>query len=150
MKILVDLFITCDEVRTAILDLNKNKSPGDDGLTPEFYIKFCNQIVSYLAELYNNIYFSGNLAHSMKKGIITLIYSMKKGIITLIYKNKGYVSEIKNWIPISELNLDYKILTKLLANRLRCITDEILNPLQTSGSKGRNILHNVLNIKNYY
>ena len=72
---------------------------------------------------------------------------MKKGIITLIYKNKGNVSELKNWRPISLLNLDYKILTKLLANRLKCISDEILNPLQTSGSKGRNILHNVLNIK---
>ena len=130
-------FISCDEVRTAILDLNKNKSPGEDGLTPEFYLKFCNQIVPYLTELYNNIYFSENLAHSMKKGIITLIY-----------KNKGNVSELKNWRPISLLNLDYKILTKLLANRLKCITDEILNPLQTSGSKGRNILNNVLNIKN--
>ena len=32
-------FITCDEVRTAILDLNKKKSPGEDGLTQEFYIK---------------------------------------------------------------------------------------------------------------
>ena len=51
MKIL-DGFITCDEIRTAILDLNKNKSPGEDGLTPEFYIKFCTQIVPYLATLY--------------------------------------------------------------------------------------------------
>ena len=79
-----------------------------------YKIKFCNQIVPYLAESYDNIYFSENLAHSMKKGIITLIY-----------KNKGNVSELKNWRPISLLNLDYKILTKLLANRLKCITDEI-------------------------
>ena len=52
-----------------------------------------------------------------------------------------------NWRPISLLNLDYKILKKMLGNSLRCITDEILNTLQTSGSKGRKNIKNVLNIK---
>ena len=52
-------------------------------------------MVPYLAELYDNIYFSENLAHSMKKEIVTLIY-----------KNKGNVSELKNWRPISLLNVD--------------------------------------------
>uniref|UniRef100_UPI00398E8747 solute carrier family 35 member D3 n=1 Tax=Pristiophorus japonicus TaxID=55135 RepID=UPI00398E8747 len=39
-------------------------------------------------------------------------------IITLIYKQKGEREEIKNWRPISLLSVDYKILSKVIANRV--------------------------------
>ena len=45
------------------------------------------------------------------------------------------------------LDFDYKILTKVLAITLKDIMDKLLNPLQSSGVKGRNILNNILNLE---
>ena len=45
------------------------------------------------------------------------------------------------------LDLDYKILTKVLAIRLKDIMDKLLNPLESIGVKGRNILNNILNLE---
>ena len=129
--------ITEEEIRIAIKNLNKNKSPGSDGITPEFYQTFVMELTPVLAELYNNMFLDQNLTESMKIGIISLIF-----------KNKGTTADLKNWRPISLLNIDYKILTKILASRLKSISNEILNPFQSSGPKGRNILNNALNLKN--
>ncbi len=52
--------------------------------------------------------------------------SMTEGIISLIYKGKGEKSDLKNWRPISLLNIDYKILSKILANRVKKTIGQIL------------------------
>ena len=65
----------------------------------------------------------------------------------MIYKGKGSREEIKNWRTISLLNTDYKIISKILAGRVKQCLDDIINANQTSGPKGRNIQNNILNIK---
>jgi hypothetical protein len=73
--------------------------------------------------------------------------SMRTGVITLIYKNKGDTNDLKNWRPISLLNIDYKILSHVLANRLKLTLSDIIMPNQSCGEKGRNIVDNILSIK---
>ena len=101
-------FITEKEIDNAIKEMNLNKSPGSDGLTAEFYKTFRTQLTPILTELFNNSFFQNFLPPDFKLGIITLIF-----------KNKGSPDEIKNWRPISLLNLDYKILTKTFTLRLK-------------------------------
>ena len=50
---------------------------------------------------------------------------------------------MENWRPISLLNIDYKILTKVLANRLQVALREIISTDQTGYIKGRNICENI-------
>ena len=127
--------ITQDEIKLAINDLTPNTSPGSDGLTPKFYKTFQQQLTPILHQLYNNMYLR-NCAHA----------SHKTGIIKLIPKS-GKSTNISNWRPISLLNCDYKILTKILANRLTSILSEYISATQQAAIKGRH-LHNVLlNIK---
>ena len=133
----MDRFISEEEVKEAIKNLNINKSPGDDGITPEFYQIFSHTLAPILAEVYNNIWLRDEMT-----------ISMRNGIIQLIYKKKGTPTELKFWRPITLLNLDYKILTKILAGRLKCAMDCLLNPNQSSGVKERDILDNILNLKN--
>eukprot|EP00061_Rhincodon_typus_P012571 g38392.t1 len=63
--------------------------------------------------------------------------SMRKGTITLIYKWKGQRAEIKNWQPISLLNVDYETLSKVIANRVRSALGSVIHPDQTCAVLGR-------------
>ena len=82
-------------------------------------IKLFSSLKSILANIYNNIYFNKELSGSMNIGILTLIY-----------KNKGLNTDLKNWRPISLLNIEYKILTKILTNRLKNDANLLINSLQ--------------------
>ena len=119
--------ITLDEILTAIKSLANEKSPGCDGLTAEFYKTFCNVIGNDLVEVINNGFQKGELSITMRRGVIVLI---PKG---------GEKTLLKNWRPISLLNYDYKIITKVLTSRLRDILPKIIHPNQKCGIKGRSI-----------
>ena len=53
----------------------------------------------------------------------------KAGIIKLIPKYPPY-NEIENFRPISLLNLDYKIFTKIISNRIQPILEKIIHDSQ--------------------
>ena len=67
-------FISEIEILRAIEEQNNNKSPGEDGLSSEFYKKFKKKIAPILTEIYNNIYIREELIPSMQNGIIRLLY----------------------------------------------------------------------------
>ena len=85
----------------------KNKTPGNDGLTIEFYLAFWPFFGRLLVDSLNYAFEFGELSNSQKQAIITLIE--KKG------KDKWV---IRNWHPISSINVDAKIASKMLAKRL--------------------------------
>ena len=72
-----------------------------------------------------------------------LSISQKRGIISLIPKKDKDTSLLENLRPISLLNVDYKILTKVIAKRLEKLLPKIINPDQTGYVKGRYIGENV-------
>ena len=119
--------ITLDDILTAIKSLANEKSSGCDGLTAEFYKTFCNVIGNDLVEVIYNGFQKGELSITMRRGVIVLI---PKG---------GEKKLLKNWRPISLLNYDYKIITKVLTSRLRDILPKIIHPNQKCGIKGRSI-----------
>lgn len=47
--------LSIEEVEQAINGLNKNKSPGSDGLLSEFYVAFKEQIAPLLLQLFNSV-----------------------------------------------------------------------------------------------
>ncbi len=120
------------EASKAMKDLANNKSPGSDGLSKEFYDKFWGIIGEDLVEVFNTAYTANCLTKSQKTAILTLLY-----------KN-GEKEDVKNWRPISLLNLDFKILAKCLANRLKKCMNKLVHPDQTCGIKGRTIFENII------
>ena len=52
--------------------------------------------------------------------------SQNRGIITLMFKS-GEREDIKNWKPITLLNVDNKIVSKILAERLKRVLPNIIN-----------------------
>ena len=70
--------------------------------------------------------------------------SQRNGVITLIQKKDRDTSYLKkNFRPISLLTVDYKILAKTLANRLKKCLSQLIHPDQSGFLKGRNIANNV-------
>ena len=72
-----------------------------------------------------------------------LSISQKRGIISFIPKKDKDTSLLENLRPISLLNVDYNILTKVIAKRLEKLLPKIINPDQTGYVKGRYIGENV-------
>jgi hypothetical protein len=63
-------------------------------------------------------------------------------VLTLLPK-KGDLQEIKNWGPVSLLCVDYKLLSKVLSNRLKKVMDQLIHRSQTYCVPGRSIVDNV-------
>ena len=74
---------------------------------------------------------------------------MREGHITLLYK-KNDPKLLKNWRPVSLMNVDYKILSKSILSktfRLKRILGNIIHESQSCGIKGRSIVDHQLYIK---
>ena len=63
----IDKLISTDEVKLAIKRLAPNKSPGPDGIPPEFYKQFADTLAPDLASLYNECLSNGTLTENMKR-----------------------------------------------------------------------------------
>lgn len=64
---------------------------------------------------------------------------MVAGVLSILFKNKGSRLRLENYRPISLLNTDYKILAKILANRLKKVIGSIVAPTQAYSIPGRDI-----------
>ena len=116
-----------EEVRWAIKDSKSNKSPGFDGLTAEFYQHNIDKLAPILVDVYNE-----------ELGRLKLVESNKHGATRLIRKVSGIplVSELR---PITMLNCDYRILSKILANRILKVLSSVIKSPQSNCIKGANI-----------
>ena len=130
-KNFLDGDITSEEIHNSLKKTKNNKSPGPDGIIFEFY------------KLYWNI-IGEDLCEALKLGLEDkeLSYTQYLATIVLLYK-KGPRQDIRNWRPISLLNTDYKILSKVLAERLKPVLKEIIHPDQKGCVPDRLIGQNI-------
>lgn len=132
---------TTEEYHEALKNLNKNKSPGSDGVTPEFYLAFWHLLKEP---------FFQSMEYSLENG--TLSEQQRIGLITLIPKKGLDRTHLTNWRPITLLNSDFKILSKALASRIQSCITEVIEKDQTGFIRGRNIttnLHTIQSIINH-
>ena len=101
------------DLQKRMLSLGNNKSPGNDGLSKEFYA--CNEIHPFLVEALSYSFQHGELSISQRQAVITLLE--KKG------KDKRF---IENWRPISLMNVDTKIASKAIAKRLKKVIQKLI------------------------
>lgn len=124
--------ISFDKVEKAINSLNNDKAPSPDGLPVEFYKANISWICKDLHDIYVEAIANGSLGPKINSDIIKLL------------PKDGDKALIKNWRPITLLNVSYKILAKILALRLAHILPKFVCATQTRFIKGRYILENLI------
>ena len=112
--------------------MKNQKSPGTDGITVEFYKLFWNNVKEFYVNSINYSFQTGSLTELQKQSIITIIPKQNKDLTSL-----------DSWRPISLLNVDYKIATKVIANRVKHVITKIIHNSQTGFIKRRYIGENI-------
>ncbi|XP_037533260.1 nucleotide-binding oligomerization domain-containing protein 1 [Nematolebias whitei] len=111
------------------------RAPSIDGLTVEFYKAYWDILAEDLL---------GVLRESLSTGSLPL--SCRRAVITLLPK-KGNLQEMKNWRPVSLLCTDYKILSKVLATRMREAMEQVIHRDQTYCVPSRSMVDNIYLIR---
>ena len=122
------------EIKEGLAAQNKNGTPGSDGFTPAYYTWAWEIIGDDMCELLNNCYLQGKMSDSMSTALVTIL------------PKKGNLKLLKNWRPISLLNVDYKILSKIITKRLQEEVKDKISLQQKCALKDRQISDIHLNL----
>ena len=96
--------------------MKNDKSPDNDGLKKEFYETFWEEIKTHFSNSIRKSFLTEELSTSQKQGII---------------KKDRDKRLIKNWRPISLLNVDSKLISNSLANRLQDVMPNLVSENQS-------------------
>ena len=121
-----------NEIEIVVQGCNGDKAPGPDGFSLAFF-QHCrsivrNDIMAVCQEFHEHCQFER---------------SLNATFVSLIPKKHG-ADELKDFRPISLVGGMYKIIAKLLANRLKVVLGKIISPSQSAFVKGKQILDSVL------
>ena len=129
--------ISIEELESVLNSFQNNKSPGNDGLLIEFY-KTCQNLISEsFMECVHESFKYGEMSNWQRKAVITLIEKQGKDR-TLI----------ENWRPISLINVNAKIISKVIAVRVKNVLPNIIHHTHTGYVKDRYIGETVRSIFN--
>jgi len=120
------------EVQDSLDDCAVNKAPGKDGFPFELFRKLLSH--TGVASLLTKV-----MDRAIRLNILPA--SWTQTIMILLYK-KGEAGDLANWRPLSLINSDAKIYTKLLTRRLQPHMEQLIGPAQTGFVKGRRISDN--------
>jgi hypothetical protein len=120
------------EVREVILGMDRDKAPGPDGFTLAFFQDCWDVVKGDFMAVFADFHSHGKF-----------VKCFNSTFISLIPKFHG-AKEIKDFRPISLVGGVYKIIAKVLANRMRRVMDKIISKPQNAFVKGRQILDSVL------
>uniref|UniRef100_A0A2D4J0N0 Reverse transcriptase domain-containing protein n=1 Tax=Micrurus lemniscatus lemniscatus TaxID=129467 RepID=A0A2D4J0N0_MICLE len=134
--------ITVMELKRAVEKQKNNKTPGPDGLPAELYKCIYECLEPVMLDVYNEVLDFAKLPDSWREANISLIP-----------KEDLDHKQIRNYRPISLLNVDYKIFATIMSERLKIILNELIHSDQNGFLPTRQIRNNtriVLNVLEYY
>ena len=124
--------IKYSELAEALKNMKNSKTPGSDGFTAEFFKFFWPDLKHFILNSLNFGYRTGSFSITQRQGIITCLPKPNKSPFYL-----------KNWRPISLLNVIYKLASSVIAARLKSVLHRIINQDQKGFISGRFIGENI-------
>ncbi|GKA49395.1 RNA-directed DNA polymerase, eukaryota [Tanacetum coccineum] len=120
--------VSRDEIRMAVWSCGDNKSPGPDGFTFEFFKKYWDFIGPDFCEAVEYFFVNGSFSKGCNSSFVALIPKVM---------DAKFVNDFR---PISLIGCVYKVITKVLANRLASVIADLVSDTQSAFVAGREIL----------
>lgn len=124
--------LTYKEISEVLLNMKHDKSPGMTGFTAEFFKVFWRQLGFFVLRAINFGYTKGELS-----------ITQCQGIIICIPKENKPKQFLKNWRPLTLLDVVYKIASGTIASRIKSVIIKLISKDQTGFIKGRYIGENI-------
>ncbi|XP_052201561.1 uncharacterized protein LOC127807600 [Diospyros lotus] len=124
--------VSAEEVKIALFSMGDDKAPGPDGFTAKFFKKSWEIVGADVVKAVQSFFASGRLLSQVNATIISLIPKVP------------HPETPSQFRPISCCNVLYKIITKILANRIKPVLSGLVDVSQAAFVPGRSIGDNVL------
>ncbi|XP_019168955.1 PREDICTED: uncharacterized protein LOC109164864 [Ipomoea nil] len=124
--------VPMEEVRKAVFGMKRFGSPGPDGIPAAFYQHYWDSVGPALTQMVNQALHSGTVHKSLLVAFMCLI------------PKKEAPESAADFRPISLLNVAFKVISKVLVNRMRPIMCKLIGPHQNSFLPGRSTLDNII------
>ena len=119
--------ITIDELRNSISKGKSHKAPGHDGIGLGLYKTSWEEMKHDLLQTLNYVYIDG-----------TILARQQQGLMVCIPKHV-HPSKVDDYRSLTLMNTDYKIMIRVIAERLKPILSTLLNPNQYCGIGGNSV-----------
>ncbi|GKB61025.1 RNA-directed DNA polymerase, eukaryota, reverse transcriptase zinc-binding domain protein [Tanacetum coccineum] len=117
-----------EEIKKAVWDCGTDKSPGPDGFSFGFYRRFWSVIEKDVVAAVKYFFQFGSIPKGCNSSFIALIPKVPDAKM------------VKDFKPISLIGSLYKIIAKILANRLVMVLGDLVNKVQSAFVADRQIL----------
>ncbi|CAN1306590.1 Putative ribonuclease H protein At1g65750 [Linum perenne] len=121
-----------EEVRKAVFDLGPNKSPGPDGFSGNFYRQYWDVLGPQVCQEVKEFFQNSKMPQGWNDTHIVIIPKVP------------HPEEISQFRPISCCNFNYKIISKIMASRIKKWIPVIVSEMQAAFTKGRAIQDNIM------
>lgn len=124
--------VTAEEVYKTLNSMPRNKSPGPDGYTVEFFLAAWQIIGSLFVSAVQEFFHSEQLLKQLNATTLALVPKIPQPV------------KVTDYRPIACCNTVYKCVSKILANRLKMFLPYLISPNQSVFIAGRRIMDNIL------
>ncbi|GJU81763.1 putative RNA-directed DNA polymerase, eukaryota, reverse transcriptase zinc-binding domain protein [Tanacetum coccineum] len=125
---ILDAPFSSDEIKNAVWDCGGGKAPGPDGFTFKFIKQYWDTIGKDFIDMIKTFEIDSHI-----------LRGCNSSFIALVPKNQNPL-HIEDYRPISLIGCQYKVIAKLLANRLLQVVHTMVSDVQTTYIKGRHII----------
>jgi len=132
-----------EEIKDAVWGCGSDKSPGPDGINFKFIKQFWHIIKPDVLQFLDEFYVNGNFPSWMNSVNGIFPRGCNASFIVLIPKVKN-PQALGEYRPVSLIGCMYKIVAKILANRLKKIMPCIIDERQSAFIEGRQLLQSAL------
>lgn len=121
-----------EEIKAAVFQLGALKAPGPDGFPALFFHHYWKEVGGAVTKMVIHFFRTGFMLKQLNHSLIALLPKV------------DHPTKIEQFWPISLCNIAYKVVSKILAGRLKLVLPKLISPFQAAFMPGQTIQDNAI------